>query len=508
MSTISVIENIKNSGLFDVKWYLDCYSLSEEEIFNFLPQSFISEFNLVINSDKVKLTKKIEYANKDIVLDNNKLNLETSLLHKIDALSISVIEHYLTIGWKKGLDPSKDFSTSFYLYANPDVERANVNPLLHYVLYGRDEKRKINSHRPTPSFSFVMTTYNRKSIISNAIDSVLRQKVNTNVSYELVIVDDGSTDGSFSFLENKYKKELLANKIKLIKSEHVGVSKARNIAVSKAAYEWICYIDDDNTIKVNYLETFLTGIRCNYFSKFVYAQLFKMSSKEIVGHLFDREQLLRGNFIDLGTLCHTKEIFDKIGGFDEELSRFVDWDLVVRMSSLTKPIFLPYVILEYNDSNHLTRITSEVETFGNLHKLQEKILCQLYLFDSIKKTEVNFEKQIEQVRSSLATELQIPLKKIEINYNKNIELFEEITNRLTKLEKENKVILNHLLTLQEKQKFLDVFVNKLSYILLSSVSIWKYRILKTITWGQTRIKLKKLYKIIKDLRRKNIDVGL
>ncbi len=51
-------------------------------------------------------------------------------------------EHYLKKGWKKGFDPSENFSSQDYLEANPDVAAAKMCPLLHYELYGREEGRR------------------------------------------------------------------------------------------------------------------------------------------------------------------------------------------------------------------------------------------------------------------------------------------------------------------------------------------------------------------------------
>lgn len=59
-----------------------------------------------------------------------------------DILHISPAEHYLIEGWKEGLNPSIKFNTNVYLALNPDVKRANINPLLHYEKYGKQEGRK------------------------------------------------------------------------------------------------------------------------------------------------------------------------------------------------------------------------------------------------------------------------------------------------------------------------------------------------------------------------------
>ena len=61
---------------------------------------------------------------------------------QLDApLAMASVLHYVRIGWKAGLDPSADFSTEGYLSANPDVRRAGINPLVHFVQHGRAEGR-------------------------------------------------------------------------------------------------------------------------------------------------------------------------------------------------------------------------------------------------------------------------------------------------------------------------------------------------------------------------------
>ncbi len=66
------------------------------------------------------------------------------------------IVHYLVYGWREGRNPSPKFNTNLYLDAYPDVKKAGINPLLHYVLYGRNEGREIFGHVYTiHGFSFI-----------------------------------------------------------------------------------------------------------------------------------------------------------------------------------------------------------------------------------------------------------------------------------------------------------------------------------------------------------------
>lgn len=65
----------------------------------------------------------------------------------VSADNINPAEHYLTVGWTKGYNPSQKFNTNVYLMLNPDVKQAGMNPLLHYELFGRRERRVINDAR-------------------------------------------------------------------------------------------------------------------------------------------------------------------------------------------------------------------------------------------------------------------------------------------------------------------------------------------------------------------------
>jgi hypothetical protein len=56
--------------------------------------------------------------------------------------------HFMTVGWRESRDPGPDFSTSTYLAANPDVARSGCNPLVHYIEFGHSEGRGISNHRP------------------------------------------------------------------------------------------------------------------------------------------------------------------------------------------------------------------------------------------------------------------------------------------------------------------------------------------------------------------------
>lgn len=94
--------------------------------------------------------------------------------------------------------------------------------------------------------SIVMPVYNKEKYIARGINSILAQTFN---DWELIIIDDGSTDGSL----NQCKK-FRDSRIQVFHTLNRGVSEARNLGISKATGEYITFIDSDDFVAENYLE--------------------------------------------------------------------------------------------------------------------------------------------------------------------------------------------------------------------------------------------------------------
>lgn len=100
--------------------------------------------------------------------------------------------------------------------------------------------------------SIVVPAYNAAGVIGRCIDSVLRQ---TYPDFELLIIDDGSTDETAEIVAAKAAQDA---RIHLIRQENAGVSSARNTGIAAASGELLCFIDSDDTVSANYLETLHT----------------------------------------------------------------------------------------------------------------------------------------------------------------------------------------------------------------------------------------------------------
>ena len=95
-------------------------------------------------------------------------------------------------------------------------------------------------------FSIIIPTYNREKFIVKTIQSVLSQ---TYTNFELIIVDDGSTDNTEKFVRN-----VKDNRIKFFKKENKERGAARNYGTNKAKGDYITFLDSDDLLYSKYLE--------------------------------------------------------------------------------------------------------------------------------------------------------------------------------------------------------------------------------------------------------------
>lgn len=101
--------------------------------------------------------------------------------------------------------------------------------------------------------SVIISVYNRENYIEECLLSVLEQ---SHKDFEIVLVDDGSTDNTLAICEALAEKE---PRIKIIKGEHKGVSAARNLALDNAIGEYLFFLDSDDTIHPLLLEALVDG---------------------------------------------------------------------------------------------------------------------------------------------------------------------------------------------------------------------------------------------------------
>jgi glycosyltransferase involved in cell wall biosynthesis len=181
----------------------------------------------------------------------------------------------------------------------------------------------------SPVVSIALPTHNRAACIGDAISSVQAQSF---TDWELIIVDDGSVDNTADVVA----PYLDDSRIRYIAQAFAGHSASRNRALERARGALVAYIDSDNLWYPNFLEAAVVALAAFQDCDVIYGALVSERHLEIPRTIlfqdFDRESLLHNNFIDLNTIVHRRSLTQAHGGFDEELTRLVDWDLLLRMT--------------------------------------------------------------------------------------------------------------------------------------------------------------------------------
>lgn len=201
--------------------------------------------------------------------------------------------------------------------------------------------------------SIVIPTWNRAERLKAALTSVQAQ---TWSNWEALVVDDGSQDETLAMVERLADQD---PRIRLFARAHQGVCAARNTALEAAAGDFIAFLDSDNTWQPEFLATMLRVMEHRGLAA-AYGTLMSETDEgpRYRATQVDREVLTVANHVDLNVLVVRRELMDKVGGFDVELRRTVDYDLVIRLAKETDLVHVPVVgVLYDNDSEASDRIT-------------------------------------------------------------------------------------------------------------------------------------------------------
>ncbi|MGV2929486.1 glycosyltransferase [Vreelandella venusta] len=231
--------------------------------------------------------------------------------------------------------------------------------------------REAQSLEAPPLVSIVMPCFNRLDTIEAAVDSV-RGQVYAN--WELLLVDDGSTDGTREWCDQQAAEDTRIQVIAL--GNNSGVSVARNQGLAAANGDYIAYLDSDNAWDPRYLAAMVAAFGREPTAQALYSGLYHYSgdTTEPAGVLFgplNRALLFNKNYVDLNAFCHTRAAYERCGGFDETLPRFVDWDLIRRYSQLLRLCSVPVVLTHYYYGRATNTLTSNTAYIGYLEQVRE-----------------------------------------------------------------------------------------------------------------------------------------
>ena len=212
--------------------------------------------------------------------------------------------------------------------------------------------------------SVIIPTFNRLDLLKRAIDSVLNQSIKP---YDIIVVDDGSTDGTSEMIQHKYKS------INLIQQKNSGVSAARNSGIKNAQGDWIALLDSDDEWKKNKLEEQVNKLTKNPKYDFCHTNEIwirngirinqKKRHKKYGGFIFDK-CLDICRISPSSSLLHNS-ILDEVGMFDDDLKVCEDYDLWLRITAKYNVLFLDEALInKYGGHNdQLSKVTGGIEKY-------------------------------------------------------------------------------------------------------------------------------------------------
>jgi glycosyltransferase involved in cell wall biosynthesis len=203
------------------------------------------------------------------------------------------------------------------------------------------------------NISVVIPLYNKAAYIARAIDSVLSQ---TYVDFELIVVDDGSTDGGGDIV-----RQFTDSRIRLIVQDNGGVSVARNRGIQEARAELVAFLDADDEWQLCYLERMLIALNrfaegVAVFSNFAFSspnntrvaaiRCDEMRSPWLIDDYF-RFVVYHGMGMCSSGVIIKRKAFIKAGGFPDGRKAGEDLDTWFRLACVGKIVFVPQVLATY-----------------------------------------------------------------------------------------------------------------------------------------------------------------
>lgn len=297
------------------------------------------------------------------------------------------------------------FDAPGYLARNPDVAEAGVDALDHYLSSGAAEGRwpfdlaatgedlfSLDAAAPRfpadmpaplreeamavlrrerPSVSVIVPLWNRARLVPTAVSSALLQSY---APQEVIVIDDGSEDGGPEHLRARFPEAVAEGRLRLLERPHAGVSAARNTGLAAASGEIVAYLDSDNRWEPDHLLYACAALLGTKGATSAYTAIARHNLtdgwSDILFCRYDRAALEQENFIDLNAFVHRRKLIDRLGGFDERLTRLVDWDLVLRLTTADSIAQMPVVTgHHFVERTVLSNLTFTEDAEANLARI-------------------------------------------------------------------------------------------------------------------------------------------
>ncbi|MBR4390565.1 MAG: glycosyltransferase [Bacteroidales bacterium] len=233
--------------------------------------------------------------------------------------------------------------------------------------------------------SVIMPCYNASAYIAEAIQSVLSQSYK---EWELLVVDDGSTDNSAEIVSHFAKAD---DRIHLIEQPNSGACRARNNGIEQATGEFIKFLDSDDMLEPECLALQIVEIQKLAERQIPFGDYYNVDKEGniISKYGFDRQKDLQDDSVYFffsewriltSSPLHRTALLREIGGFNEELKRGQESDLHLRLALAdVEFVYFPIVTYRYRDHSATNRISEnlKVGTRGRRdYYVQRAYICE------------------------------------------------------------------------------------------------------------------------------------
>lgn len=253
-------------------------------------------------------------------------------------------------------------------------------------------------------FSVITPLFNKAPYVAKAIESVLGQSYD---DYELIIMDDGSSDGSYEVASKAIEGH---GNCHLYRQENAGVSMARNNAVALSQGEFLCFLDADDWWAPTFLEEISSLIE-EFPEAGIYGTNYTIVNeakrKTRVAHVGVEQGFEKGyiNYCQVyaktlamplwtGSVCMPRKVFEEAGGFPKGIKLGEDFMLWIRIALKHKVAFLNRPLAYYNQD-----VDASNRGVGHLNKPEEHMLWNLGFLAEEEKCNPDYKRLIDKLRT-------------------------------------------------------------------------------------------------------------
>ena len=268
-------------------------------------------------------------------------------------------------------------------------------------------------------FSIVIPLYNKELSIGNTIQSVLNQ---TYQDYEIIIVNDGSTDNSLHVVE-----QINDSRIRIITKPNGGVSSARNRGIKESKRDWIAFLDGDDLWEKYHLEEIKKMMQVYpnekvYVTSFEYSNGSKLFRHPRTTNIFKIDnyfkEAIKERLIWTSIVVVHKSCFNKTGVFNEQLNRGEDLDLWTRLAR-------SFDIVKSRKVTAIYRIDAENRSNISFDLEKSRVYNYNFLSATSQDEVIYYKKQITSSLKGLLIKRDIKqFLKLIMKHSKNISLLD------------------------------------------------------------------------------------